>query len=81
MMIQEASEYITKSMNYVSSPKTSCMEGNTQKTKKETITREKMHSCAPGVNYAPPGHFPFALICTKKHICVPRVWSGSPVVC
>jgi len=39
MKIQEASEDITRRKNYVSSPKTSYMEENTQKTKKQVITR------------------------------------------
>jgi len=41
MKIQEAFEYVTRSRNSVPSPKTSFMEENTSKTKKQTITREK----------------------------------------
>jgi len=39
MKIQKASEDIIRRRNFIPSPKTSYMEENTQKTKKQMITR------------------------------------------
>jgi len=47
MKIQEAYEDITIGRNSFPSPKTFYIEENTQRTKKQTITRKKMHGRAP----------------------------------
>jgi len=44
MKIQEASKEITRRKNSIISPKTSYMEENTQRTKKQAIMCEKTHS-------------------------------------
>lgn len=54
--IQEASQGIARGRNSIPSPKRSYMEENTQKTKKQMITHDKLHSCAPGCDPCSPKH-------------------------
>jgi len=59
------------------------MEENIQRTKKQTITHEKTHYCAPtcdpgspecaNIQSSSPMCFPCAPRCTKWHLCTARV--------